>query len=201
MEFNERLQQLRKQNGLTQEELAAALYVSRTAVSKWESGRGYPNIDSLKAISRFFSVTVDELISSGEVVLIAEDDKKKSSRKQKRLMFGALDLSFCTLLFLPLFGYEAGGKIYVASLFALPDIKLYLAFAYLAAVSVTMAWGVFTLAMLKLESGLSERVELGISFLLNVAGLVLFIISRQTYPAIVLLIFLVIKVMAIVKSK
>ena len=54
MEFNEKLQELRKQKGLTQEELAEMLYVSRAAVSKWESGRGYPNIDSLKAISKFF---------------------------------------------------------------------------------------------------------------------------------------------------
>ena len=55
MEFNEKLQELRKSRGLTQEELAKELFVSRTAVSKWESGRGYPNIDSLKEISRFFS--------------------------------------------------------------------------------------------------------------------------------------------------
>ena len=61
MEFNEKLQQLRKRRDLTQEELADQLYVSRTAVSKWESGRGYPNIDSLKAISKYFSVTIDEL--------------------------------------------------------------------------------------------------------------------------------------------
>jgi len=46
MEFNEKLQELRKQRGLTQEELAEKLYVSRTAISKWESGRGYPNIES-----------------------------------------------------------------------------------------------------------------------------------------------------------
>lgn len=56
MEFHEKLQELRKQRGMTQEELATALYVSRTAVSKWESGRGYPSIDSLKAISGFFGV-------------------------------------------------------------------------------------------------------------------------------------------------
>ena len=54
MEFNEKLQELRKSRSLTQEELAEALFVSRTAVSKWESGRGYPSIDSLKEISRFF---------------------------------------------------------------------------------------------------------------------------------------------------
>ena len=68
MEFNEKLQELRKQKGLTQDELAKKLYVSRTAVSKWELGRGYPNIESLKAIAKFFSVTVDELLSSNEIL-------------------------------------------------------------------------------------------------------------------------------------
>ena len=52
MEFCEKLQLLRKQNGLTQEQLAGRLFVSRTAVSKWESGRGYPNLESLKDIRK-----------------------------------------------------------------------------------------------------------------------------------------------------
>lgn len=52
MEFNDKLQELRKRENLTQEELAEILHVSRAAVSKWESGRGLPNIDSLKDISK-----------------------------------------------------------------------------------------------------------------------------------------------------
>ena len=59
MEFHEKLQQLRKQKNLTQEELAELLFVSRTAISKWESGRGLPNIDSLKAIYKVFSISID----------------------------------------------------------------------------------------------------------------------------------------------
>lgn len=51
MEFSEKLQNLRKSRGWTQQELADKLYVSRTAVSKWESGKGYPNIDSLKSLA------------------------------------------------------------------------------------------------------------------------------------------------------
>ena len=63
MEFGEKLQALRRGREMTQEELAHALYVSRTAISKWESGRGYPNSDSLKAISKYFAVSIDELLS------------------------------------------------------------------------------------------------------------------------------------------
>ena len=71
MEFNEKLQELRKSRGLTQEELAEALFVSRTAISKWESGRGYPSIDSLKEISKYFSVTIDELMTGEKLISIA----------------------------------------------------------------------------------------------------------------------------------
>ena len=84
MEFHEKLQELRKQKGLTQEELAGHLYVSRTAVSKWESGRGYPGIDSLKAIAAFFSTTVDALLCTDEILaglgqMYVTDERFKSN--------------------------------------------------------------------------------------------------------------------------
>ena len=91
MEFNEKLQELRKQKGFTQEELSELLFVSRTAVSKWESGRGYPNIDSLKAISKLFSVTIDELLSGDELLNIAEDESKNKENRIRNLVFGLLD--------------------------------------------------------------------------------------------------------------
>ena len=52
MTLGEKLKKLRTDKNLTQEELAEILFVSRTAISKWESGRGFPNIESLKAISK-----------------------------------------------------------------------------------------------------------------------------------------------------
>ena len=82
MEFNEKLQELRKKNNLTQEELARSLFVTRTAVSKWESGRGYPSIDSLKAIAQFFSLTLDELLSSDEVLKIAKENQKSTEKRK-----------------------------------------------------------------------------------------------------------------------
>ena len=98
MEFNEKLQELRKRRSLTQEELAEALFVSRTAISKWESGRGYPSIDSLKALSRFFSVTIDELICSDEMLSVAENERKAFVGKYLSLICSALDILPAMLL-------------------------------------------------------------------------------------------------------
>lgn len=99
MEFNEKLQELRKQKGLTQEALAEALYVSRTAISKWESGRGYPNIESLKAISKYFSVSLDDLLSSDEVLSIAEEDNKQKEKHFRNIIFGLLVFQNCPAAF------------------------------------------------------------------------------------------------------
>lgn len=87
MEFCEKLQELRKKRGLTQEELAKQLYVSRTAISKWESGRGYPSIDSLKAIAKYFSVSVDDLLSGDTVLAIAEEDRTQSEKRSRTLAY------------------------------------------------------------------------------------------------------------------
>ena len=65
MRFHEKLQELRRGRGLSQEALAEMLDVSRQAVSKWESGQAYPETDKLIAISEIFGVTLDSLIKDG----------------------------------------------------------------------------------------------------------------------------------------
>ena len=92
MDFGEKLQELRKSRGMTQEELAEALFISRTAVSKWESGRGWPSIDSLKAISTFFDITIDELLSGEKLLSIAEREKKAGVQRLCDLLLGTADL-------------------------------------------------------------------------------------------------------------
>lgn len=79
MELSEKLVKLRKQSGMTQEELAAKIFVTRTAVSKWENGKGYPAIDSLKLLSSVYGVSLDELISDDDVIA-AQNAKKRRSR-------------------------------------------------------------------------------------------------------------------------
>ena len=112
MEFNEKLQELRKSKGLTQEELAEVLYISRTAISKWESGRGYPSIDSLKEISKFFSVTIDELLSSEKIVNIAEKENKSNIQNICDLLFGNTDLMSILLIILPLYPKTVNDFVY-----------------------------------------------------------------------------------------
>jgi len=66
MEFNNRLYELRKQKGLSQEELAHRLNVSRQTISKWEVGESTPDMEKLVAISDLFEVSLDELVKGEE---------------------------------------------------------------------------------------------------------------------------------------
>ena len=66
MEFRERLYQLRKGRGISQEELANAVGVSRQAVQKWEAGASTPDLNNLSALAGYFSVTLDYLVRGVE---------------------------------------------------------------------------------------------------------------------------------------
>ena len=66
MKFNENLKFLRKKEGLTQEELAEKLNVSRQSVTKWESGNAIPDIEKIKEIAYIFLISVDSLIGDIE---------------------------------------------------------------------------------------------------------------------------------------
>ncbi len=117
MEFHEKLQELRKKKGLTQEELAENLYVSRTAISKWESGKGYPSIDSLKAIAAFFAVTIDDLLSGESLLFIAEKEHLSNMQKVSGLLDGIIDLCSFLLLVLPLYSNTMEEQVYAVNWF------------------------------------------------------------------------------------
>ena len=195
MEFNEKLQLLRKQKGLTQEELAAQLFVSRTAVSKWESGRGYPNIDSLKAIAKFFSVTIDELLSGEEALTIAEEDHQQKQQLLRDKTFGLLDLSAVLFFFLPFFGQSADGTIRSVSLLTLSQIQPYLKTAYLAVAVALVLLGIAALALQNCGCTFWAKNKIRLSLSVNAAGVLLWIIGRQPYAAAFSFAFLAIKAM------
>ncbi len=199
MEFNEKLQELRKNKGLTQEELAEALYVSRTAISKWESGRGYPSIDSLKEIAKYFSVTIDELLSTDEVLTIAEKDNKQKENHLKSLVFGLLDISVLMFFFLPIFGQKANGIVEEVSLLSLNGIENYLRTVYYTIVIAVAVYGVLTLAFQNCQNMFWVKNKEKLSFTLNAVAVLLFIISSQVYAGAFLFIFLVIKALMLIK--
>jgi len=201
MEFNEKLQELRKQKGLTQEELATSLYVSRTAISKWESGRGYPNIESLKAIAKFFSVTVDELLSTDEVLTIAEEDSKRKENRFRDLIYGLLDLSIAMLLFLPFFAEKADGTIQSVSLITLGGVQPYLKIAYLAAVIAMTVMGILTLALQSCQAMAWVKGKTTVSLILGAILVLLFMISSHPYAAVFAFVLLAFKAFMLIKRQ
>lgn len=67
MKFSDKLKILRAEHNLTQDELADKIYVTRTAISKWETDNGYPSIESLKQLATLFNTSIDELISEEDL--------------------------------------------------------------------------------------------------------------------------------------
>ena len=160
-----------------------------------ESGRGYPNIDSLKAMAEFFSVTVDELLSGEEVLSIAEESSREKEVRFRNLVFGTLDCSGLLLLILPLFGMQTGEGIAAVSLLSMAGYTTYLLFLYWGIVVGMAALGIVTFALQKRRS---FRL---LSLLLNAVGVLLFIVSLQPYAAVFLFLFLAIKVLLLIKRR
>lgn len=79
MNFNEKLINLRKSKGMSQEELGAELNVSRQTISKWESCQSYPDFQRLVLLSDYFGLTLDELVKDIDVREVRE--KNRSSEK------------------------------------------------------------------------------------------------------------------------
>ena len=200
MEFHEKLLELRKSKGMTQEELAEALFVSRTAISKWESGRGYPSIDSLKEISRFFSVTIDELICSQEMIAAAEDDKKESISRFIAVITNTLDILTAVLLFLPVFGNGTDSPAAV-SLFHLTGIQPWLKTVFIVLVTITTLNGICGVILSRFNQPVWNRHRIITGMGLSVAGVAAFIGTRQPYAGIICFSLLVVKTWLIIRGK
>ena len=201
MEFNEKLQALRRQSGMTQEQLANRLYVSRTAVSKWESGRGYPNIESLRAIAKVFSVTLDELLSTDEILELAKEQEKERTGRLTDLICGLLDISSALLFFMPFFASRSGDAVIASSLLELRGIQPYLKVLYFVFVTGIVIYGIATLALQGSPSRFWQKSKGVISLCLGGIGMLLFILSLQPYAAVFLFVLLAIKTVFLIKKQ
>ncbi len=193
MEFNEKLQELRKNRGLTQEELAELLFVSRAAVSKWESGRGYPNIESLKELAKFFSVTVDELLSGEKLLSIAEKEKKADVRKICDLLFGFADLLSLLLVILPLYPNTVNGFVYSVNLFGVSDVSTVSKAVYAVMFAALILSGLVKLILTRINAEKPNKILTEISVMLNILTVLFLTVTRAVYAAVVAFFILVIK--------
>ena len=192
MEFNEKLQELRKNKGLTQEELAEALYVSRTAISKWESGRGYPNIDSLKEISNYFSVSIDDLLSGDKLISIAQNENKLNIRKIYNLFFGIIDIFSILLVLLPLYPNNIEGYIYSVSLFQYAQTPIFRAIYWILFISLIVL-GLVKVLLTKIKPEKNHKLLMNISIILNIIVVVFLAMRREAYAVTLTILLLVIK--------
>ena len=197
MEFNEKLQELRKKRGLTQEELAEFLYVSRTAISKWESGRGYPNISSLKDISKFFSVSIDDLLSGEKLISIAENENKSNILNICDLLFGIIDIMSIILIILPLYPKFENNYVYSVNLFSYDGLS-YIVY-WIMFVLLIMS-GIIKVVLNQIKIKKMCNVITYISIVVSIITILFLIITRQVYAPIIAFLFLILKGILILKE-
>ena len=177
MDIGEKLKALRTERGLTQEQLAAKLYVSRTAVSKWETGGGSPNLDSLQAVARLFDVSVDDLL------LLARDERRSSARSGGMLSFGLLDMLAVVFAFLPLYGVDDGSFVRMASLADYgASVDFGASFAVMAAaIAALLLVGAAEVALAVAGPRRAARTVALVGFAVQAAAVVLLASTMQPY--------------------
>lgn len=199
MDFSEKLQTLRRDRHWTQEQLAEPLFVSRSAVSKWESGRGTPSIDSLKTISKVFSVSIDDLLSGEELITIAENESKEKTRSIRTTVFGVLDGMAALILFLPLFGQQGETMIEMVPLLSLVKASIFTRVSCFIWTAATTLWGVLTLALQSVQNPCWLKSSASLSLMLSILGTMVFVLSQQSYAAMLIFFPLLLKGILLIK--
>lgn len=201
MEFNNKLQQLRKQNGLTQEQLAEQLFVSRTAVSKWESGKGYPNIETLKSLAKLYSVSIDELLSSEELMSMACLENRSNMCKLFHMMYGGLDLLILSFVFLPFYSQAESGHIRAVNLLEYTETTSTILISYWVLILSIAAFGIAQLVLTYFEKDVYRNLVNKWSFLWEGIAITLFSAAREPYVTASLFLIFCIKIFLLLKER
>ena len=196
MDFGEKLKALRTERGLTQEQLAARLYVSRTAVSKWETGGGSPNLDSLQAVARLFDVSVDDLLSTDDLIVLARDERRSTARSSGMLSFGLLDVLAVVFAFIPLYGVDDGSFVRMANLADYgASVDFGASFAVMAAAVVSLMFvGAVEIVLAAAGSRRAARIVALVGFAVQALAVVLFASTMQPYATTLMFVLLLAKV-------
>lgn len=190
MELSEKIQKLRKERGLTQEQFAAQLFVSRTAVSKWETGRGTPSMESLQLIAKMCAVTLDELLQADEIIAVAENENKENINRFAFCINGVFDAAAVLGLILPLYKTEANGLFYSVPLYQYTGRLVALYWLFPIAMALC---GIVQILISKSECDkFKDRMNL-LGLLLNAGAVFVLILSGQPYPAVMFFTLLLVR--------
>ncbi len=142
--LSEKIRDLRKKSGLSQEELAAKLDVSRQAVSKWELGTAVPTADKLLELSDFFGVSLDYLMrfdsdNPGNPVSDAPDPEKPRANSSKVFRKSAMIFLFAmallaVLILVLLYALFGGGDVHTSFTITLDGVGILVTTAIICAV-------------------------------------------------------------------
>lgn len=196
MDFGEKLKALRTERGLTQEQLAAKLYVSRTAVSKWETGGGSPNLDSLQVVARLFDVSVDDLLSTDDLIVLARDERRSTARSSGMLSFGLLDVLAVVFAFIPLYGVDDGSLVRMANLADYgASVDFGASFAVMATAVVSLMFvSAVEIVLAAAGSRRAARIVALVGFAVQALAVVLFASTMQPYATTLMFALLLAKV-------
>lgn len=193
LEFHEKLQELRKIRNLTQEELAEELYVSRTAISKWESGRGYPSIDSLKTISGFFSILIDELLSADALVSIAEKENRSNIQRICDVLFGTVDLIGILLALLPLYSRQMDNSVIAVNLWEFKPANGWICIICWLLIVAFVLLGIAKMVLNHMCIDNGKNAITISSLLISMTAVLYFSMIRETYCVVIVFLQLMIK--------
>lgn len=197
MELSEKIQKLRRDNNLTQEQFAEIIFVSRTAVSKWETGRGIPSIDSLQMIAKEFDVRLDYLLSTEEIAEMAKLETESRIKRFSDFVVAIANACALLALILPLYKIDADGifySTYIGNIGGWQGIVLGIISPFITLCGILQAVFLFCD-----KSKIEQALRL-CALAANVFAILLCILSLQPYPAIFYFVLFMAKGILMIKS-
>lgn len=176
--FSKKLKELRKSKNITQEELADKIFVSRSAIARWEADIGIPSDVNLESLCKFFDV-------DGSYFLDVEDYKKElkrvnleSKKKNISLIFILLSFLFIGVSFIPIFYYRFDGLEILSSLYypslSIMNLVGFLSYFVCFVYSISIVYSiVYSNNLLNIK----ERVQSKLFYIINICSIVMFMLS------------------------
>ena len=162
--------------------LSSGLFYIYKAVALWLwAGKGYPSLDSLKGISSFFSVTIDELLSGEKLISIAEKENRSNLQNICNLLTGIVDVFSFMLIVLPLYPKHMGEAVLAVNLFSYSETAVFIKMAYWGIFLVLIMAGVIEIVMSQRNTGKGKKALQVSSMIFSIIAVIFLALTREAY--------------------